>query len=324
MRVAVVTNQTGDTALNRLDAHAAEQAEVTCRAVVEALRALGHNTVTVEARPTLLIDLQNAAPDAIINIATGYRSKKDQANIAAILDLSGIPFTGSSFRVHVLALYKHLTKFVMAMSEIPTPDFCVVGPDRKMPSRESLAKLPPPWIVKPAAEGSSLGISSESVTADPDKVFALVKELLSRFGPPVLIEEYIDGREFTVGLLGYPEPVVFPVEEIVFKEGAMYTYSVKYRDSVTPVCPADIPPDLATNLQALAKKVFVALDCRDLARVDFRVSADGRPYALEVNTLPGLMPGYSEFPRIAEIAGFDYVTLVKRLLEGAFARKSLH
>jgi D-alanine--D-alanine ligase len=322
MRIAVVTNQTGDTQLNRLDSHAAEQAEVTLRAVVEALTQLGHEAITVEVRPSLLLDLQNLAPDVIFNIATGYRSKRDQANIVATLELSGIPFTGSSFRTHVMGLHKHLTKFILEMSDIPTPGFTVVDANRKLPSEDRLAKLKLPVIVKPGAEGSSLGISADSVTADLSKVPNLVRDLLERFGPPVLIEEYIDGREFTVGLLGYPEPTVMPVEEILFKEGGMYTYSVKSKDRVTAVCPAEIPDALTSEIQSIAKRVFEALDCRDLARVDIRLSNDGRPYVLEVNTLPGLMPGYSEFPRIAKIAGFDYEDLVRRILEGALARKS--
>lgn len=321
MRVAVVTNQIGDTQLNRLDPHAAEQAEVTLRAVLEALRELGHEAIPVEVRPSLLIDLQNVAPDAIFNIATGYRSKRDQANIVAALELSGIPFTGSSFRAHVMGLHKYLTKFIMEMADIPTPGFCVVDANRKMPSQERLSKLKLPVIVKPGAEGSSLGITQDSVTGDLSKVPGLAQDLLDRFGPPVLIEEYIDGREFTVGLLGYPEPAVLPVEEIVFKEGAMYTYAVKSRDRVTPVCPADIPEELALEIQSIAKRVFEALDCRDLARVDIRLSRDGRPYVLEINTLPGLMPGYSEFPRIAQIAGYDYKSLVQKILEGALLRR---
>lgn len=322
MRIAVVTNQTGDTVLNMLDPRAAEQAEVTCRAVVEALTALEHEAMTVEVRPSLLLDLENAAPDAIFNIATGYRSKRDQANIVATLELAGIPFTGSSFRTHVMAIHKHLTKFIMEMSDIPTPGFCVVDANRKMPSSERLAGLKTPIIVKPGAEGSSLGISSDSVTSDLTKVPELVEDLLERFGPPVLIEEYIAGREFTVGLLGYPEPTVMPVQEAVFNEESMYTYSVKARDSAAPVCPAEIPGNLASRLQMMAKKVFEALDCRDLARVDIRLSDDGCPYVLEVNTLPGLMPGYSDFPRVARVAGLDYTAMVQRILEGALLRKS--
>ncbi|MGI6643654.1 MAG: D-alanine--D-alanine ligase family protein [Bacillota bacterium] len=321
MRIAVLTNQTGDTVLNRLDPHAREQSRVTCEAVVEALTSLGHETITVEMGPSFLLDLHNAAPDAIFNIATGYRSKRDQPTIVAAIELTGIPFTGSSFLSHVMGIHKHLAKFIMEMSGVPTPKYCVVDAKRKIPSFEELGKLRTPVIVKPGAEGSSLGISRESVTSDLMKVPKLVAILLERFGPPVLIEEYIAGREFTVGLLGYPDPQVMPIQEVIFKEESMYTYSVKSKDSATFVCPAHISDDLASRLQSIATRVFEALDCRDLARVDIRLSEEGRPYVLEVNTLPGLMPGFSDFPRIAEIAGLDYKTMVERILDGAIRRR---
>ncbi len=320
MLIAVVTNKTGDTILNKLDPHAGEQASITCKAVVHSLTALSFDSATVEVGPTMLGDLENIKPDVIFNIATGYTSKKDQANIVAALELLGLPITGSSFETHVTGLYKHLTKHIMQMSGIPTPGFLVVGADGKMPDNESLAKLKPPVIVKPGAEGSSLGISERSVTHDPEEIHVLAEELLNRFGPPVLIEEYITGREFTVALLGYPEPMALPVQEIVFNQGDMYTYSVKSKDNVTPVCPAQIPQSLASRLQAMAKQMFKALNCRDLARVDIRLSEDGSPYLLEVNTLPGLMPKYSEFPRIAEVFGLSYTALVEKLLQSALSR----
>ncbi len=320
MLVAVVTNKTGDTILNRLDRHAEEQATITCEAVVNSLTALGHGTAVVEVGPTMLRDLENIKPDVIFNIATGYRSKKDQANIVAALELLGLPMTGSASETHVMGLYKHLTKCVMQMSGIPTPGFIVVGADKNIPAVESLEKLDTPLIVKPGAEGSSVGISEHSVIHDLKEVHSLVEDLMTRYGPPVLIEEYITGREFTVALLGYPEPKALPVQEIIFNQGNMYTYSVKSKDNVTPVCPADIPPQLAVKLQTMAKRIFKALNCRDLARVDIRLSLEGLPYLLEVNTLPGLMPKYSEFPRIAEIAGFDYDALIEHILEGALSR----
>ena len=150
----------------------------------------------------------------------------------------------------------------------------------------------------------------------------MAQRLLDSLEPPVLVEEYISGREFTVAVVGYPEPIALPVEEIVFNGSGMYTYDVKARDHVTPICPAPIPEDLSRKLQDIAIRAFEAIGCRDIARVDIRLSQDEEhPFALEINTLPGLMPGYSEVPRIAEAAGITSRTYWL-ILQGALQRKN--
>ena len=303
-----------------VDPHAREQSIRTRDAVCAALQDLGHSVTVVEAGPPMLGKLSSLSPDVVFNLATGYRTKKEQANIAAMLEMSGIPFTGSPFRAHVLGLHKHMAKMVMGLHGIPTPRFALVHEHSQIaPDLVSMLRFP--VIVKPAAEGSSTGISPDSVAGDPESVSRTAEEVLERFGAPALIEEFVDGREFTVGLVGYPEPAVLPIEEIVFPGGGIYTYEVKSRDAVLPVCPADISSEMNAELQEIAWRTFNAVGCLDLGRVDIRLSRDGRPYVLEINTLPGLMPGYSEIPRMAEKAGISYTELVRRVLEGALLRR---
>jgi D-alanine--D-alanine ligase len=302
------------------DPHAEEQSSVTAGAVCKALGELGHKITLVEVGPSLLHRLSEANPDAVFNLATGYHSKRDQANVAALLEMAGYPFTGSGTRGHVLGLHKHLTKAIMGIHGIPTPRFRVIeDPDALEP--DALSGLTYPVIVKPAAEGSSVGISEKSVVADANAAVEQVRLIADIYGT-VLVEEYISGREFTVGIVGYPEPQALPVEEIVFKKGGMYTYDVKSRDAVVPVCPADIPAELATEIQDLAVRTFKAVGCTDVGRVDIRVSPEGKAYVLEINTLPGLMPGYSELPRMAEKCGMPFRSLVERVLEGALQRRA--
>ena len=301
------------------DPHAKEQSQVTTDAVCTALGELGHKVTVVEVSLSLLDRLNTVNPDVVFNLATGYRTKRDQANIAAMLEMSGFAFTGSGPFSHLLGLYKHLTKATMGIYGIPTPKFKVVQ-DTALAGPEITEGLDFPVIVKPAAEGSSVGISESSVVSDPDAALAQVRLIAERYGLPVLVEEFVNGREFTVGLVGYPQPQALPVEEIVFKKGRMYTYDVKSRDAVEPVCPAEIPPESMVELQDLALKTFNAVGCTDLARVDIRVSSEGKPYVLEINTLPGLMPGYSELPRMAGKGGFTFRALVERILEGALKR----
>lgn len=302
------------------DPHAKEQSAATSSAVCEALVELGHKITVVEAGPSLLDRLSAVDPDAVFNLATGYRTKKDQANIAAMLELSGIPFTGSGVRGHVLGLHKHLSKATMGIYGIPTPKFRVIH-DRAALSSDTVAGLGFPVIVKPAAEGSSVGISEDSVARDAASALEQARLVTERYGLPVLVEEFVSGREFTVGVIGYPDPKPLPVEEIVFRKGGMYTYDVKSRDAVTPVCPAEIPPEAALEIQDLAVRTFHAVGCTDMARVDIRVSGDGVPYVLEINTLPGLMPGYSEVPRMAEMSGLSFRNLIETILRGALMRR---
>ncbi|MGI6621246.1 MAG: D-alanine--D-alanine ligase family protein [Bacillota bacterium] len=303
MNMAVVTSSTN----SYKEPGSKTQAQVTCQAVAQALSDLNYNVHIIEAGPQLLLDLEAAKPDAVFNIATSYRARKDQANIAAMLELSGIPFTGSGSAAHFAGLHKHISKMAFMANNIPTPRFTVICDSRsidKQPSLEAVGnELSTPVIVKPAAEGSSVGIYPESVTECPVQAKTMAKRLLDSLEPPVLVEEYINGREFTIAVVGYPEPMALPVEEIVFNGSHMYTYDVKSRDNVTPVCPAPIPEELSRKLQDLAIRAFKAIGCRDIARVDIRVSEDqGQAFALEISTLPGLMPGYSEVPWIAEAA----------------------
>ncbi|HHY11512.1 MAG TPA: ATP-grasp domain-containing protein [Firmicutes bacterium] len=305
------------------------QAEVTCKAVAQALSELEHDVQIIEVGPRLLIELGNAQPDAVFNIATGYHTKKDQANIAAMLELSGIPFTGSNSTAHLAGLQKHISKMTFRAHNVPTPNFHVIYDNQSVhglfegfpvPGHEFSHELPVPVIVKPGAEGSSIGIFPESVTQAPVQARSLAAKLLDSLDPPVLIEEYIPGREFTVAVIGYPQPSALPVEEIVFDNGDMYTYGVKTRDSVKPVCPAQISEKLSHKIQDTALRAFEAIGCRDIGRVDIRLSEDEQPFVLEINTLPGLMPDYSEVPRIAQAAGISYSELVGIILQGALRR----
>ncbi|HHY75979.1 MAG TPA: ATP-grasp domain-containing protein [Firmicutes bacterium] len=319
MRVCVVTAPTGDCPLNRQDPHAAEHTVRTRDAVLKSLEELGHDASVVEAGPAMLLEIETLGPDVILNLATGYRSKKDQANIAAILEMSGIPFTGASSHGHVVGLYKHVAKMAMEAAGIRTPPFQVVLGKEDL-RRDLTRGLKLPAIVKPAAEGASLGITEESVVSTAEGAARVAARLIDEFGPPVLIEEFIPGREFTVALLGYPSLRALPVQEIIFKEGDLFSYKVKRLDSVTVKCPAEVPEDLARLLQDAAVRSAAAVGCRDFARVDIRLSDGGVPYVLEVNTLPGLIPDYSEYPRIAAKAGLTYTDIVKTLIQAAAER----
>jgi D-alanine-D-alanine ligase len=183
-----------------------------------------------------------------------------------------------------------------------------------------------PLIIKPIAEGSSKGIGHTSVVDSEEELRAAVKVCVERYRQPALVEEYIAGREFTVGLLGDKRPRVLAPMEICFRdadnERPVYDYAVKqeWEKHVYYQCPAKLTESEQKAIEKIARATFWALDCRDVARVDLRMAADGRIYVLEVNPLPGLTPGYSDLVLIAQAVGIDYDSLIAEIMSGGLRR----
>lgn len=314
VRAAVVyDNPTGkmDAVTIKKNRYGPTQANLTYRAVVKALKDRGYEVVGLPATSDLVRELERPRVDVVFNLATGVSQKAKQAHIVALLEMSGKPFTGSGMGAQVLGIRKDLAKQLFLARGINTPAFTVW--QRPKGDRGGLSF---PLIVKPVGEGSSMGIWADSIVRDDRALRAAVARVMDTFHEPVLIEEYIQGREFTIGVLGDD---CLPIEEIIFP-GEIYEYPVKERDAVQTICPARIPEDLAAEMRNMALEAFRAIGCEGYARVDLRVDKEGRPFILEINTLPGLQPGYSEFPRMAEAAGMSYADLVERILNLALRR----
>ena len=185
-----------------------------------------------------------------------------------------------------------------------------------------------PIIVKPNNEGSSKGISDHSIVNDAAALRRLLPEKINAYKQDMLLEKYICGREFTVGILGNSGNLhVFPPMEIVFidKDKSIYSYEVKknFKRYVRYECPPDIDNALKRKIEETAEIVYHSLECRDFARMDFRLSPEGRLYFIEVNPLPGLAPGYSDFPIIAGYCGMDYQALIQNIINNALSRYGL-
>jgi D-alanine-D-alanine ligase len=212
---------------------------------------------------------------------------------------------------------------VLRQHGILTPEFQVMETGRERLS----PKMKFPLIVKPNQEGSSKGVSAHaSVVDDEEGLRAVVRELLDKYRQPALIEYYIAGREFTVGLLGDKRPRVLPPMEIIFLDKAnprpVYDYQIKqeWEKHVYYQCPAKLTPAELKSMERIARETFTALDCRDVARVDLRMDEAGDIYVLEVNPLPGLTPGYSDLCLIANAANIDYRMLIGEILAGGLKR----
>jgi D-alanine-D-alanine ligase len=294
----------------------------TIIAIANALARQGHIVVHLEATPDLPRVLAEADVDLIFNIAEGVEGRNREAQVPALCELLGIPYTGSDSATLAIALDKALGKKVLLQHDILTPKFQVMESHRERLSPDMRF----PLIVKPNAEGSSKGIGSTSVVDNEEELRDKVKELIERYRQPALVEEYIAGREFTVGLLGDKRPRVLPPMEIKFKQAdetrPVYDYGVKqeWEKYVYYECPAKLTESEQKAMEKIARATFWALDCRDVARVDMRMDADGRIYVLEVNPLPGLTPDYSDLVLIAKACGMEYDQLIAEIMTGGLRR----
>ncbi len=264
----------------------------TVDSIAAAIRKGHHTVLPVEADRDLPGWLAKTPGDVAFNIAEGFAGDSREARVPALLELMEIPYTGSGVLSLALALDKAKSKQIFRFNGIPTPNFQLfIHPDEPLDS-----KLKFPLIVKPNAEGSAKGITASSVVADERALRAQVRHVFETYGEGVLVEEYIEGSELTVGILGADQ--ILPILEVDFSEckgSGEFFYSWRMKEyqgnkemHLDPQfwCPARLSPAVTQAVQSVAWKAARALGTRDVARVDIRLSTDGIPYVLEVNPLP--------------------------------------
>jgi D-alanine-D-alanine ligase len=279
--------------------------------------------VRLEATPDLVRSLPDAHVDLVFNLAEGLRGRSREAHVPALLEMLGVPFTGSDAATMALALDKNLAKGVVGAAAVPVPRGLVMKTgDEALPQG-----LVFPLIVKPNAEGSSKGVAPRSVVENERDLRTAVKEQIGKYRQEVLVEEFLPGREFTVGVLGAADaPRVLPVMEIVFVEPdgkhPVYAFGDKldWTKKIRYDRPAKVDAALAAEIEAVALGAWRALGCRDVARFDLRCDGEGHVRFIEVNTLPGITPGWSDLCLIAESAGLSYEALIGAILEPALRR----
>jgi D-alanine-D-alanine ligase len=311
------------------DAEAEYDSIDTVLAIKAALEKGGCTVSLIEDDGNLPEKLKANRPDLAFNIAEGRGGRGREGQVPSLLGYYGIPYTGSDETTLCIALDKALTKRLVASYGVRTPKSVLVEAGRAL--EYDLSGLHFPLIVKPNAEGSGKGISDISIVETPAELDKLLKRNIKMYGSDMLVEEYIDGGEFTVGLIGNGKDTrVFRPMELVYRkhtQGAfnVYSYTVKrnYTEYVDYVCPAKIPPKVEKEMTDAALTAYRALNCHDLSRVDFRTDREGNVYFIEINPLPGLAPGYSDYPMLAAFCGTDYDTLVNSVLAAARARLGL-
>jgi D-alanine-D-alanine ligase len=295
----------------------------TLQAIREAIASYGHEVVDLEASSDLPLQLASTPVDVVFNIAEGFRGRSRESQVPALLELLDIPYTGSDPAALNVSLDKALAKRMVKTHGVLTPDFLVMNTGRERLPREL---GPFPLIVKPVAEGTSKGVTPRSVVRDEAELREVARECLQKYRQPALVEQYVAGREFTVGLLGERRPRVLPPMEVVFldRDDPTPVYSFEMKQQATQKIRYQVPARITEReldrLERAARECFAALGCRDVARLDFRMDAEGRVFFIESNPLPGLTPGWSDLVLIAEAAGIDYRSLIGEILSFAIRR----
>jgi D-alanine-D-alanine ligase len=299
-------------------------------AIVKALRSEGFSAraVNVEERLDVLERLQRRPPDGIFNLIEFFHDNPGMEGlVAGMYELYQIPYTGSPPFALALCQRKGLTKKVLLANGVPTPKFRLLR-HPKIPKRHGLRY---PVIVKPSREDASAGVDKDSVVRDFAGLSDRIKNVFTEFEPPIIVEEFIEGRELHVSILGNDPPIVLPIIEFDFSEfpsdhPTIISYDAKWNPldetyhQLHSVCPAKLSRRVRKKVEEVALRAYQVTGCRDYARLDLRLDERNRAYVLEVNPNPDLTEGVS-FMESAEKAGMSFSRTLRRIVEFALARK---
>ena len=291
----------------------------TGQAVYQALIRRGYDAVAIDVTDRLHRDLEDH------KIAIAFLSLHgpggEDGTVQGFLETLGIPYTGSGVRASAVGMHKAATKTLLAAHGIPLPPGTVVrgcdSPSLAKVLRQTKLKLP--IVIKPVSQGSTIGVTVVRRAGQWREAL----DLAHRYDPEVMVESYIPGHEAAVSILGTAagSPKVLPAIEIVAPDG-FYDFSAKYQKGKTRyLCPAPFPPKVVHHISELTRRTYEVLGCEGAARVDFRITPRGRPYVLEINTVPG-MTETSLLPMAAAQVGMAYDDLVEQILQSALDRAS--
>ncbi|WP_373415011.1 ATP-grasp domain-containing protein [Ensifer aridi] len=321
MRVAIVWNNDYTGVINRFgQSYPKEYRPLEAiESVVAALQEGGHETLLCEGDKGLLTTLERFMPadpqghpsGMVFNLAEGIQGEYRYTHVPAMLEMAGVPYTGPGPLGHGLANDKVIAKTLIRDCGLPTPNFRVMHR-----GTESTGDLRFPVVVKPRREESSLGLQ---LVHEPPQLRRAVEVIVAQYAQDALVEEYIEGREITVALLGNEECEMLPLVEHDFS--GRETHLSTREDRPPKICPAQIGSSLATMLRDVSVATFHACHCRDYARVDIRIDRSGQPFVLEINPNPNPALGVrSSYVLAATTAGYSFSSLVNRILDVAHKR----
>ncbi|TRX62501.1 ATP-grasp domain-containing protein [Carboxylicivirga sp. M1479] len=322
MKVALIYNKDISGVINTFGMQNKEfYNEQTVKKVAESLEKAGHNVAVLDGNKQIIERLENFMPRVnegeqmgmIFNMAYGIQGESRYTHIPSMLEMLGLPYVGSSPSGHALALDKVLTKIIWKNNGLPTPDFWVFNSHD-----EDMSSVKFPVIVKPKMESVSFGLK---VVYNQEDLREAVHFIVAEFGQQALVEQFIRGKEFCVGLIGNSPVESFPVLEIDLEgdPDAIQTVDDKQGKPKRKVCPAHISEELSEKMQKISIEAFKALNLRDFARVDIRLDEDDNIYLLEINSMASLGETGS-YPTAAKVAGYNFESLVNKMLDVASVR----
>ena len=305
----------------------------TIDSIRAALETDGHQTCFLQADTDLPFALKEVQPDICFNIAEGLGGDAREAQVPALLEMLSIPYTGSRVLTNGISLDKTLTKRIWRDRRLPVAPFqeFTIGDEPLRP------ELKFPLFVKPAREGTGMGVDTKAIVKNEKELRERAMYIINTYQQPALVETFLPGREFTVGIMGRPDAKLFSRHPEWYEKDGFHRFPVLELDSsrsVTPnvysqaskakdvgeegapdyVCPADIDPELDKKLKHFALRAHQLLYALDVSRTDIRLDEEGNPRLLEINTLPGLTPGYSDLCLQAKAEGIRYEDLILDIL----------
>jgi D-alanine-D-alanine ligase len=320
-----------------LDCVAELDSEETIQAIETAIESAGHEVVRLQANEDFADKLRSTRPDIVFNVAEGMHGDCRESQVPAMCEFYGIPYTGSGVLTLAMCLNKAVTNQVLTCNGVLVPPYQVFT------SRDETLRLGDelPLIVKLLHEGSSMGLSRRSIVEDEAALRVQVDFVINTYHQPVLVQKFIMGREFTVGVLGNRDPYTLPITEVTFNdrygivtfypdeevipmiekacgEGVIEELKRQYIPKKT-VCPADVNPELAERINRTVLNAYKAMSCRDWARIDLRMGTNGIIYVLELNPIAGIAPG-DWLPNSAAVVQLDYNSFINTILNIAWER----
>jgi D-alanine-D-alanine ligase len=313
--------------------------EETVESISQSLRGVGHEAFHLEGDETLMEALREHKPDFCFNICEGLRGDARESHVPAILEMLGVPYTGSRVLANAISLEKVIAKRIWRDRGLPTVPFQLFN-DPEAPLRSTLRF---PLFVKPVREGSGKGVHPMSIVQNETDLRRETRRIVNDYHQPALVESFLPGREFTVGIIGNSEtghkranPELyqtdgfhyFPILEIDPTVGVGQGVYGSEAKLITPgevdaplyLCPAEIPLTLQKEMCRLTRSAAIAIGAVDCSRVDLRLDSEGHPYLLEINTLPGLNPEVSDLCIMASAEEMDYAVLINEILNLAVDR----
>jgi len=331
MKIAVVCNRQKDGVINTFGLQNQEwYPKETIDLVAKALEEAGHTVRLIEGDRHLLTQIEDflpklsesEEPGIVFNLALGIQGKCRYTHVPSVLEMAGIPYTGSNPLGHTLSLDKAMAKKIFVANGLPTPEFFLC--DDKNQLRDLKHHLKFPLVVKPRSEAASIGLM---VVKNEPSLKEAVNYVLETFKQPALVEEYIEGREMNVSIIGNYPPYVFPVLELKLgkTDSNIFTHEDKFHISgkkIQKICPADLPPEIDDRLRHLALQAYEVLNIYDHARVDMRLDRNNNPFLLEINSMVSINPA-SSLVCAARVVNLEYNQLINKILEAAITRYAL-